>query len=440
MSYEDNKDFLELIKLTEYLCGYGGPSQGRLRERPGKRLPMLATPLVRHLNSVNRFLFDGGITVDIPEADIEDPRQQLLDLVTKKNSASSQLSEIWRRGAISGEVCLVFFQGTENDVAANWYKISWYDRTEFEYELDASGELKFVLTQEVREIKEEYYIFKTKYDNQTIISYKPQKWTQAHLEPEIDKVIDHGWGIVPAQLIKNHPCNRAGERGDSEFDYAALDMATEIAIAYLDTASNHHFFGQPIYLSVDPEHTLEQLRARVNVLQKYADSDGGPVELLSPVAMPESHRLMIEDLEKNLADHLGSSWGQDSAPPDTSSVTLRLLNAKSISTAEARWQTYVIEGLQPFLGKILIAAAVDGVVSGVNYWDESTYCVEVRRKKPYFPESPIEKGQLLSNAANLTNLGIKPEVALRDYFPSLTDEQILELMSTVNRKKEQIHA
>ena len=418
------------LPLTNYLLGYDGKSHGKLAtiDYSEDRLPILNTPLRRHLNEVYRFLFSGGIQADVVGADNEDPRQTLINNFIETNKLNSLLYTIWEMGASTGEILLTYSQSEDKEgKPVSNYSLDLYDATEFTPIYGKSGELFSVVILKIRQIDNKDYLFKTEIDSNNFIVYPKVELRKAHnhkfTNPEI---IPHNWGVVPAVVIENLQ-TPLGTRGLPEFDKASLEIALEIASATLDSASNHHYFANPIFLSPDPEETRRELQARVQVLLKEPEEDGGKPELLQPIPMPSSHKELVTKLEKNLAEHLGTSYGTDTAPPDTASVTLKLLNAKTISTAEERWSRYAADGLVNLLGKLLISAGVDGVLTSVNANDPSTYHLEIRRKQPYFTTTPQEKLQILTIAESLINLGVRREVALREFYPDKTDEQILSL-------------
>lgn len=409
-------------KLSRYLLGYDCPSVGRLADPYVERLPLLDSSLAAHIREVNRFLFNGGLQLDIEGARPDDPRQLVIKRVAKANSLNRRLEQLWWEGAIYGELAIAFRRGE----GVNLYPFDFYAPDEYKPFFDSEGSLIALAICLVREVDGKRHVYRQWLDSERVVSYplveerlsKSYDWAANRQETF------HGWGLTPAVLIRNQQ-SLSCFRGKPEFNQGCLDKASELALAYLDSASNHHSFANPIYVSPDPEATLKALKARVQVLQSESADDGGNTHILAPQGMPTSHFELIDRLKASLVDALGRSHAEQ-ATPDSSSLTLRLLNAKTISLAENRWVTYVEEGLIPLMQKVLLAAAIDGVIAGVSAANMAE--IQARRSKPYFPTAPSEKTQLLTVASELTSLGVRREVALREVFPELTDEQILEIL------------
>lgn len=419
----------ETLQIIEYLSGYDvnlNLEYQRLHNKGlgYKRSPLLTTPFRIYLSTVDRFLFSGGITPEVYRSDLEDPRSILVNQVFNENRLNATLSEVWERGSITGEVALVFSQNTLNGKPITGYKLDYYDKTEFtpEYNGNVLEGLK-VLT--LREFEGKTYwhkfnLYPDRFETFPLVEYGTEhrvnwdkiKETKANL-----------WGILPSVVIQNKP--NAKGRGLSDFDKASVDMAIELAIANLDNAEQHHFFSNPLFLSNDPKETLKSLKQRVQVL--FSDEES-PITLLQPSAIPDSSFTFKDKLKDALFEHLGISGSADNVPSDTSSITLRLLHSKSIATAENKWDNYVTNGLAPLFGKILIASAIDGQVLGVSKGDPDSYRVNFRRNRSYFPYSPLEKQQASIVAEALINLGVKPEIALKEVYPDMKTEELLEIL------------
>jgi hypothetical protein len=281
-----------------------------------------------------------------------------------------------------------------------------------------------------REVDGEDMIFKAKY---TATSYTFWPLVPADKATDVDwqnsgVTTPHPYRVLPGVVIRN----KLGDlraRGLSDFDKAATEMATELVLQEVFSAENHWFFAHPFISSDDPDSVLDAIRKRSQVLQAGSVEDSGHPIILQPTAMPESHDRLLDRIQRNLWEHLGISTQTDQAPPDTSSLTLRMLNAATISTAEKRWSSYVTHGLKPLFGNLLLAAAANGVLASVWPSDPETYELTISRATPYFPVAPMEKQSQLAVAETLVGLGIKREVALaREYFTELTVEQVAEMI------------
>ena len=198
-------------------------------------------------------------------------------------------------------------------------------------------------------------------------------------------------------------------------------------MATFDGLENIHLFGNPMLVSPDPEDTLKRLKARVQVLQKEPNEDGGTVDVLQYNAIEPEHLDLIALLETSFNKLMGIKSGTEVKSADVSSLTLRIMNSATISKAESKWQTYVEDGLEPMFETILKMAAIDGILLIVNINDEESYCIEITRKMPYFVESPSEVSQQLAVAQQLVDLGVDRVEALKStIWPGLTYGQIEE--------------
>jgi hypothetical protein len=194
-----------------------------------------------------------------------------------------------------------------------------------------------------------------------------------------------------------------------------------------DAVENIHLFGSPLLASPDADDTLARIRKRVQVLQKESGETGGQIDVLNFDAIQGTHLEAIELLKSNFNSFMGIKISDSGTRADVSSLTLRILNAATISKAESRWQNYVEDGLKPLFETALRMAAVDGMLAIVNLGKPETYAVTVTRKRPYFVESPLEQMQLLDVAQRLVDLGVDRVYALREtYWPNLTEDQIRE--------------
>ena len=423
--------YLSHLKLVEYLLGFDIKPTGKMLLESGNPAPRLTNPLKAYIEKVNRFLFSGGITVDIKDASQDDPRQFWLEQQAKQMNLDQLANLAWERGSVTGEIAIVFTQATKPDGSASMYfNVDLFDYPEFTPKRDENGTLTEINVLAHRDVDGEDYIFKAKY---TAESYTVWPLILADKASSADwqnsgVVTPHPYRVLPGVVIRNK-LSDLRSRGLSDFDKAAVEMATELVLQEIFSAENHWFFAHPFISSDDPESVLEAIRSRSQVLQAGSVEDAGHPVILQPTAMPESHDRLLERVQRNLWEHLGISTQTDQAPPDTSSLTLRMLNAATISTAEKRWSSYVTHGLRPLLENMLLAAAANGVLAGVWPSNPETYELTISRAAPYFSVAPIEKQSQLAVAETLVSLGVKREVALaREYFTELTIEQVAEMI------------
>lgn len=415
-----------LIELTDYLLGETTTSSHPSTWNYDKRdcFPVLASPLADYLHEINRFLFSGGISVDVVAAQERDPRQVLINRTLDHNNLQANLESLWVRGAVTGEVLCVIRLDATGD-----YTFDWYEAHEFT-PVYKSRKLSWLTIETTRYVQGKPLVFRLDVTPEAYIEYPlvPPNRARDFDWAANATTIPHGYREVPATIIKNS--SRLSKlRGKPEFNHAACKMAATILMLTHDSVENMHFFGTPIFTSPDPKDTLKRLKARVQVLQKEANEDGGSVDLLTPNAITPQHLDLIERLEQNFKRHLGIKSGHQDNTHDVSSLSLRILNSATISKAESKWLSYVDNGLRVALQLVLKMAAVDGILSIVNPNTPETYQLAIHRLTPYFSETPQEQLQQLELAARLVDLGVDRSQALKEtYWPQLSLDQISALL------------
>jgi hypothetical protein len=414
------------IELIYYLTGDIKEAVAAAFNHGQEKLIPLCDPIGSYLNEVNRFLFAGGVGVDVVGAESGDPRQIYLNKILQTSQLNATLAEIWRHGAITGEM-LACPRLSE----LGHHVIDWYPATEFEPEYEGDRlyeiEIKAIRYKEVEGTDRiEPHRFKKKIYMDRFVDYplvpldKEEKfdWDAAATETP------HNYRELPAVVIKNRIALNQS-RGEGEFNYAAAKIASMAAMLTFDAAENVHFFGAPIFDSPDPADTLKRLQARSRVLQKLGADDGGGHNVLAPPSISSQHLEFMEKLNKIFRDHMGIRSGDDSMAKDLSSLALKLLNATTISKAESKWLNYVEAGLVPLLQLILRMAAVDGILSAVSPLNPDTYQLTAYRKKPYFSLSPTEMLQNAQVAMAWIDMGMDRTQVLHELiFPDLPIEEV----------------
>lgn len=380
-------------------------------------LPVVASPISNYLHEVGRFLFDGGLNVDVEYVDSQDARQTFVEDLITKNSLQSSLESIWETGAITGELLVVLRLSGDN------YSFEWFDKTEF------TPGLNEITVETLRDIDGKTYVYKLDITPSAYIEYPLVEKQYAYLYDWAanQEVVPHAYQEIPAIVIKN-AVTLGSNRGESEFNFGACRLAASVIMATFDSLENVHFFGSPMLASPDPEDTLKRLKKRIQVLQKESNEDGGTVDVLNYQAISEEHLKLIDKLENNMNRHMGIRVGGEAkASADVSSLALRILNSSTISKAEGKWQNYVEDGLVLVFELALRMSAADGMLLMVNPSVPESYKVAVTRKMPYFVESPMEKSQLLSVAQQMVDLGVDRIEALKaTVWPHLSIGQIEE--------------
>jgi hypothetical protein len=396
-------DEQELIKYRLYLLGYNVEGMGRLVSQEDERLPLLATPFRRHLNEVNRFLFDGGVNVDTRTSG---PKQDWVNEQVLRLNLSKTLENLWEQVAIYGKAYIGLHP-------------------------DGNGHYKWVLytSYNVKEDKVECYatdekglVWRTDYEPFSYGIYSPQKGNDFALGKKAHrKEYPHNYPFAPGFEIKN-------SRGP-EFDLAAIEMATEIAVQTSAAAENFYYFGNQIIATPNRNEALEAIANRTRVLTREPESEGGVPTVLDVKATPETFIKLLENLNASLADHLGSPIVHLNLRSDLSSLTLKLTYSGTIGTAQKKWQALITEGVEPIFGKMLLMAAYDEQLGSVSASDPETYKVSIMRSQPYFKESAMDRAQQLEVVDKLISLGVRPTYALAsEYYTSLTEAQVDDLL------------
>jgi hypothetical protein len=408
----------KLTELAWYLAGETDKNNHSIAWDFSRKqaVPYVASPVAGYLQEVNRFLFDGGLNIDVEAAESDDPRQLFVNHLVKYNNLQSSLESVWQTGAITGELLIVL------RLSQGSYSFEWFDKTEFDYNEEA------IKVKTVRSIDGVDYVYKLDITSLAYIEYplvetryaSTFNW-EANAEP-----VPHTYGFIPASVIKNQ-IKLSSRRGVGEFNFGACKLAAAVLMATFDAFENLRLFGNPFFISPDPDDTLKRLRARVQVLQKEANEDGGTIDILNPSAISAEHLQFIGALQDNFNHHMGVKLGTEIKSADVSSLTLRILNSATISRAEAKWQNYVEDGLKVAIERCLQMSAIDGILLNVNLKDYATYQLSFNRKKPYFVESPLEISQQLTVAQQLVDLGVDRVEALKQtVWPGLSYGQIEE--------------
>lgn len=413
----DNK----LVELIWYLVGERPKSDHSIAWNWSKRecFPVVTSPMANYLNAVNRFLFSGGIQVDVFSAEADDARQKFLDEVMRDNHVLAILDSLWEVGAITGEV-LADIELLENGK----YNFEWYDATQFTYSKGAY-DIKFrVMDGEVESFFRKR-IWRDRIDTWPLVPVKVERAYDWELQKE---TLPHSYGFHPCQLIKNS-IQIGKKRGCGEFNFGACRMAVAELMTMFDGLENVHLFGNPIIASADPAKMLSAIKKRLQVVEKSIPEDGGAPEVLTFQAISEQHLSLIDKAHSNFMEFMGIQTRDNEVRGDLSSIALKILNSSTISIAEKKWANFVDDGLKPMLEKVLVMAAVDGQLGQVDANNYDTYRLTVHRQKPYFPESPQERIQLATLAQSLVDLGIDRTRALREtIFPGYSLAQIEEMI------------
>jgi len=407
----------QLLQLSEWLMGYDGdnpPSNWRFSTWNHSRR-RLSSPLTWQQREVKRFSLDRGFHFDVREAGLDDPRQQLLDIIFRENHLEDLVSLAFERGSLTGSIYWLY--GLDPD---RYYRLMLYDATEV---MEYDGDLGKGWAIQVRG-GAGFYQRKIVTDND-LFKFAPNR--NPHSEwGNPTETVRHGYGFLPGVKTVHRLRDHAGT-ARPEFDWLSLEMALEICSQYLGSAANYNYFGGPFLISGDPRKTLEELLDRRQVLTGRVGSEFQDTGLLSMPAMPDSHKEFLDSLSSNFANYHGLSWVPPEPPGDTSSLTLRLLYGQSVATADKLGNRY-LGAVEELLGCILKSAAIDDIVGYREPTTSGQGLIEFTYNNALFPLTPQEKQQQLLVVEQLVQLGIRTEVALQEYYTDLNQDELANLL------------
>lgn len=395
------------IRSVEWLLGYAGdrPSNWRFQNWNMSQR-RLSSPFRMFLGEIERFSLDLGVRFDVPEATETDPRQLLLKEVSRANRFQDLMYMALERGTTTGSVYL--FSRPDPDL---FYRVYLFDECEV---MEAPNEDGYWVQSFDGTLFQRWGFTATSYQTYRATKYENTDW-------ELESEQPHSYGRVPGIQILNKVQDHSFFP-IATFDWVAVELATDICSQMLAASSNFQYFGGPFLVSSFPEQTLQELMERRQVLTGSMDQGTQPTGLLQAEAMPTEHGQHLDRLWQNFCTHLGISWIPATPPGDTSSLTLRLLHSKSINTAQSYAETYLENGFKQLCQLILEQAPLDGVLL-----TEPTELV-LGYENEIFPPTISEKSQVLGLVEQLIQLGIRPEIALQEYFGTLSTDQIQELM------------
>lgn len=416
-----DKQQLKQLELINYLVGEASSSTHSMIKTGDKCYPTKSSLLKVYLNEVYRFLFAGGINVDVEDAEENDPRQEFIKDFISYNKLQLQLQSIWETGSTTGELlCVPYPYPTKQR-----YILEYFDKTEFEPTYEA-GDITKIEVFAKRNIEGESHYYKLEIDSEFYYTY-PLVKAKDVINFDWKKVltkVPHEYNQVPAVVIKNK-FDIKSKRGKTDFDLTALKIACAHLIGTFDADENLHFFGSPLFAAADPKTVLALMKKRIQVLPKEAPEDGGAPESISFNALSPEHLKIIEQHEKTFKQHMGIKSEEQQSSGDMSSLSLRIVNAASINTATTKWQNYVEDGLISLFQLAVSMAQIDRVILGSQDTE-----ITVVRKVDYFPPSVQETNLLLGVAEKLVYLGMDRSEALQmTYLKTYTKEQIDDMLA-----------
>lgn len=398
-------------KFADWLLSLNteAPDNWRMTHWKGSKR-RIGSPLHMYYGEIERFSFDRGVQFSLPRTDGTEPRAMLLNQVVRDNRLDSMAPFLFERGAVTGSTLLVY-----RPDPAKFYEILSYENQEF-MELDDGYAIQYH--------GDDGYWIRWAVTSKSYDYYEPTKFPSTSWK--LKDQYTHPYGEVPAIEV-GHRYTGHNPKPAPAFDWVSLELAAEVISQTLASASAYNYLGAPLLVSADPRQTAEELSGRARVLSGSVSPDFQDTAMLAGGGMPAHHEEFIDRLGKNYADHMRINWVPSEPPGDTSSLTLRLLYSKTIKAADRVANTY-LGGLCDVLGGVLKAAALDGILADVTPTKAETHEVRFDYQQELFPPTPQEKTSLLGVVESLIQLGIRPQVALQEYYGSHTEEEIDALL------------
>lgn len=407
-----------LVRTVDWLLGYPGDAPTNWRfNNWSKSRRRLASPTSHYLGEVCRFSLDRGPKFDLFEVDHDDPKQVLLDTVSYKNHGPELIYSALERAAVTGEVLWAFIPDPEF-----YYRLYLFDSLEFSNYPEDAG-----LTGYMVQIKDGQEYIRWGFTASRYLTYKKSRNPDAPWVVDTEK--SHPYGFVPAVKVLNKVKDHT-HKGIPAFDWASVEMAVEICGQTLSSAANYTYFGGPQIVSSDPEQTLAELLGRQQVLTGKMSTESQDTALLSVPAMPSTHKDFLHNLYRNFSDHVGISWVPDNptgAGGIASSISLKMLYSKTINLAQRVGGEH-LRGYSDLLKLVLLAATYDGLIVGVTATDPDSCKIETNYEFEVFPQTPLEKQQILGVVEQLQALGVQTQYALKEYYPNLNNDEIQDLL------------
>ena len=392
----------------------------RFTEKPWKDDSIF--PCLEYLSDVYRFLFAGGINVDIADTPFNE-YQKWLNKLIKKNKLGSKLRTYWYETSKTGETLLV--PSKKN----NYYLIKFFSKKEIKPIFDKNDDLIELRIE--RKIANKG-IYRLRITNEAYFSYEAYAKT-----PTIDEktwlggeMLPHMYGVIPAILVQNNLCTKTN-RGTSDFTDPVLKMAEAIAKTDHNYDETNRFFGNPLIDSPSKSRTTKALQNKEQVLQKEPNDEGGGHDLLQPVPFTREQLDYLKSQKDSFRRSIGVLSPIDEVSGEHSGVAIHNLTDGLVSVATEKWEILVNEGLEPLFDMILRMASLDGFLNLSGDLVIKDCMVEISRKKPYYTPTPQDIKTNCDIALSLLELGVSRENALKIIYPHKSSDEIKDLINPI---------
>lgn len=410
MKFKSDCDYGRM-EFADWLLGLSEdrPNDWRLKHWKGSKR-RIGSPLAWYYGEIEHFSFDLGLQFYVPGEDPDSPKTDFISKLVLHNRVQDMARYLFERGAIGGKVLTVY-----RPHEAKGYEVLAYEPHEI-MPIDNGWAIQYKGTDGYYE---RWSVTDTAYEY-----FEPSKFPASQWKSR--ETVAHGYGFLPGLLI-GHKFAGIAPKPQPAFDWVALELAAEIVSQTLASAAAFNYLGSPWVVSADPEQTQQELAERSQVLSGRVTPEMQDTGILVGGGMPGHHEAFLDRLGQSFADHMRVNWIPNEPPGDTSSLTLRLLHGKTIKAADAVAQTYA-GGMAKLISLMLLSAGQDYSLEGVIPTDPATFRVEFDYEDELFEPTPAEKAQLLAVAESLIQMGVRPQVALQEYFGAKTEDEIDEIM------------
>lgn len=380
-----------------------------------------------YLNQIQFFLFRKGIELYLPE-EKDDVTLNFINKIWQDNKFDLLLRQIWRVGAITGEVLLYVMP------LDGGYKILIYPKNQFEPIYDEYFRLIGV------DIKSSYKDIRGNQINKTIKILKEKiiSITGSNLT-----TIENSYGFIPCVIIQNKPSQL--ERSKGEFD--DLKMQIEESDWHLSQLhGNLEFFGGPIFYSSRTkaemveaglvENRTNSISAEGGYRMPFADmgqkirarrifdglEEGEQIGFATPTPIDTSMVEFVKNFQKEIICALGGTPDFDLIQNSMSLFDYQNRYFQAFLTGGEKAKIYIDNGILSLYKMIVKMGAVDHKL--LNYEVNLSW----RYLGDVFPDSVNNTLNKSIVSRNLLRLGVNLKDSLRYIFSEKTDAEIEELL------------
>lgn len=384
-----------------------------------------------HLQQIGLFLFKKGIELYFIDDDIV---SKYLDSQWDYNKTPLYLSNIWRLGALSGEVLIYLKPVGDN------YRMFYYPASQFEPFYDENLDLKAVVITSKKRLDKDKVITEIV----RISAQKIEVWLDRNVEFIPDKTFPNPYGFLPCIIIQNYPT--LSGRSQGEFD--RFEHLIEQHSWMIDQLNgNMEFFGGPLFYSsrskaemveaglVEDRYSISaeggyrpatpNMGQKIRARRIFAGlEEGEQIGFVTPSPIDSATISAVADVGKNLQLALGSVPDLELISNSNSLFEFQSRYAQAYVTALQKSRSYIDAGIVAAYNLLMRMAGVDGKVN----WNSQLDKIRWRYLGDVFPDTVNNILTKSIVSRNLLRLGVNLESSLKYIFPDMTEEEILDLL------------